>query len=144
MRIMFDTNAFDKILNSSDDLEILTVCGNNEYFITSIQEAELESIPDDCRRQTLLSVCKKVAQKTPTPAIVGYSKVGDCVLVDADDVYSDLLLETHSNIKDAMIGSAAIREMCIVVTNDKRFSKRLTQYSIPTMEYEEFIKSVKV
>ena len=49
-----------------------------------------------------------------------------------------------SNIKDAMIGSAAKREMCIVVTNDKRFSKRLTQYSIPTMEYEEFIKNVKV
>jgi len=143
MRIMFDTNAFDKILNSSDDLEIITACGENEYFITSIQEEELGGIPDDYKRRTLLSVCKKVAQKTPTPAIVGYSKIGDCMLIDADDVYSDLLLETHSNVKDAMLGSAAKREKCTVVTNDKRFSKRLKQYQIPTMEYEEFIKSIK-
>ena len=143
MRIMFDTNAFDKILNSSDDLELITACGENEYYITSIQEEELGSIPDDYRRQALLSACKKVALKTPTPAIVGFSKVGDCMPTDADDVYFDLLLETHSNVKDAMIGSAAKREKCTVVTNDKRFTKRLKQYKIPTTEYENFIKSIK-
>lgn len=144
MRIMFDTNAFDKILNSKDDLELITACGENEYYITSIQEEELESIPDDYRRQALLSACRKVALKTPTPAIVGFSIVGDCMLTDADDVYFDLLLKTHNNVKDAMIGSAAKREKCTVVTNDKRFTKRLKQYKIPTTEYEDFIEEIKL
>lgn len=143
MRIMFDTNAFDKMLRMEDDFEIIVACDNNDYFITSVQKEELENIRDDNKKQALLAMCTIVAKTTPTPAVVGYSKVGDCLLVDNEDIYFDLLLETHSNVKDAMIGSAAKREKCTVVTNDKRFSKRLKQYQIPSMEYEEFINTIK-
>jgi len=138
MRIMFDTNVFDKMLSSADDVEIIVACTSNDYFITSVQKEELANIRDENKKYALLEMCTIVAKATPTPAVVGYSKVGDCVLVDLEDIYSDLLTETHSNVKDAMIGSAAKRELCTVVTNDIRFSKRLINCHIPTMTYEDF------
>ena len=142
MRIMFDSNVFDKIHNSSEDLDRIVSFKENEYYITSIQKSELESISDEIKKQALLSICFEATQNIPTPAIAGLSKAGDCVVVDEDDVYSELLNATHSNMKDAMIGSAAKREGCTVITNDVRFSKRLKTCEIPTMSYDDFMNNM--
>ena len=142
MKIMFDSNVFDEIYNSTEALERIVSLKENEYYITSIQKSELESISDETKKQALLSICIVVAQIMPTSAVVGFSRVGDCVVVDEDDVYSELLNATHSNVKDAMIGSAAKREGCTVITNDVRFSKRLKKCQIPTMAYADFMNNV--
>lgn len=139
---MFDSNAFDRIYSSSKDLERIIACEEHEYYITSIQRMELENISDEKKKLALLSICKTVTQSTPTPAVLGFSKVGDCVVVGKDDVYLKLLTATRSNLKDAMIGTAAKMKACTVITDDVRFSKRLQKCHIPTKTYDEFISSI--
>ena len=142
---MFDTNAFDKMYTTDDDLDRIVASNKYEYYITSIQIEEIGNIPDsrkEQRKQNLMTLCKIGAQLLFVPAVVGHARLDCCVVADENDVYSDLLKVTHSNVNDAMIGSTAKRENCIVVTDDKDFSKRLKKHSVPTMTYNEFIQSL--
>lgn len=144
MKIMLDSNAFDKMQNL-DDLEKIVACDKYEYFITSIQIEEIGNIPDEkkeARIRNLLTLCKIRAKLLFVPAVLDHARVGLCSLVDKHDIYSDLLNPSRNNIHDAMIGSAAKRENCIVVTNDVDFIKKLHKHSIQTMRYEEFIDSL--
>ena len=145
MRIMFDTNAFDKMCSSNDDVEKIIASDQYEYFITSVQIEEIGNIPDikkEHRIQDLLVLCQIRAQLLFTPAVVGNARLGYCVAAGEDDVYSDLLKETRSNMNDAMIGSAAKIEQCTVVTDDDDFKKRLIKHGIPVLTYDEFIQSL--
>lgn len=145
MRVMFDSNAFDKMISAETDLDRIAESTKHEYFITSIQIEELANIPDDKREQrilNLLAMCKINARLLLTPAVIDHARIGFCVFADENDVYNDLLKASKSNVNDAMIGSTAKRENCTVVTDDDDFSKRLTKHSIPRMTYEEFIQSL--
>ena len=141
MRIMLDTNAIDKMYN---DLDIIVACNKYRYFITSVQVEEIKQIPSYMKEkkiQDFLAMSTIQPVSLPVPAVVGVAKVGDCVPSD-DSIYLDLLKETHSNIKDAMIGAAAKREACAVITDDVDFSKRLNKYGVHTMTYNEFRDSL--
>ena len=145
MRIMFDTNAFDKINASSEDLSRIVASNKYEFFITSIQVEEISNIPDSRKEQrtsNLLTLCKIRAHLLFVPAVVGHARLGFCVVSGSDDLYFDLLKQTHSNVNDAMIGSTAKRENCTVVTDDIDFSKRLRNHAVSTMTYEQFIQSL--
>ena len=143
-RIMFDSNSFDK-MHTSGELVKIAASERYEYYITSIQIEEIGNMPDEKkekRKENLLALCCLRAHLVPIPAVVDYARVGLCLPVGDDDVFSDLLTETGSNTRDAMIGSAAKREGCTVVTDDLRYSKKLKQNGIPTMTYQEFIRVV--
>lgn len=143
-RIMFDSNSFDK-MHASGELEKIATSEKYEYYITSIQIEEIGSIPDEKeaeRIDNLLALCCIRAHLVPIPSVVGNARVGLCLPVGDDDVLSDLLTVTRSNTHDAIIGSAAKREGCTVVTDDIRYSKKLKQNSIPTMTYDEFIRTI--
>ena len=145
MRIMFDTNAFDKMCSSNGDVEKIIASDQYEYFITSVQIEEIGNIPDtnkEQRIQDLLMLCQIRAQLLFTPAAVDSGRVGYCVVGGEEDVYSELLNETRSNKNDAVIGSTAKREQCTVVTDDKDFKKRLKKNGIPILSYDEFIRSL--
>lgn len=145
MRIMFDTNAFDKMQSSSEDIERIVANDENEYFITSIQIEEINNIPDarkEQRAKNLLVLCKIGAQLVYVPAVLGHARLGWCVISSEDDIYNDLLKPTRSNVNDAMIGSAAKREQCTIVTDDIDFAKRLQKHNISTMTYETFIHNL--
>ena len=69
--------------------------------------------------------------------------MGFSVFADAKDTtYAELLFENRSNVKDAMIGEAAKREGCVLVSDDGKFIKKLNKVGIPTMTFAEFIQSV--
>lgn len=77
---MFDTNVFDELLNSKIDLEALP--RNFKYYITHIQEDEIESMGEDKKekKDQLLSILNKFSGKLiPTEAnVLGVSQFGAC------------------------------------------------------------------
>ncbi|PJA87316.1 MAG: hypothetical protein CO141_00115 [Candidatus Moranbacteria bacterium CG_4_9_14_3_um_filter_42_9] len=79
---IFDTNVFDELLNSKIDLESLPI--NFKYYITHIQEDEIESMGDDKKgkKDQLLSILNKFSGKLiPTEAnVLGVSQFGACKL----------------------------------------------------------------
>ena len=146
MRIMFDTNAFDKMHSSETDVARIIESNKYEYYVTSVQIEEIGDIPDEKKEQrikNLLALCMLRAHLLYTPAVFGYSRFGYCIIADENDIYEDLLTDSRNNVKDAMIGSTAYRENCTIVTDDKDFTKKLKAHSISTMTYDEFMHSLK-
>lgn len=146
-KFMFDTNAFSSLLSSEIDWTTFFSKHKEDYefFITSIQIEELAKIPDkdmEKRILHLLCLCSMNVKLVPTIAIVGHARLNMCVLANGDDMYSKLLNTTHSNVCDAMIGDAAYREGCILVTDDTKFIKKLEGNKVPTMIFQEFCKFI--
>ena len=144
MRVIFDSNAFDK-MKDSDVLERIISSKTNELFITSQQVEEIGNIPDckkEKRIQLLMILCKMRARLLYVPAVFDKGRFDCSVFTEEDDVYYDLLNQTHSNQSDAMIGSTAKRENCIIVTDDIDFAKRLKKHDIQTITFEEFVDTL--
>lgn len=97
------------------------------------------------RIRHILCLCKMKATIVPTSIVMGYGRLGFCAFSDKDDTtYEDLLIENRSNVHDAMIGDAAKREGCLLITNDGRFMKKLHRNSIDTMSFEGFRNTVEI
>ena len=147
-KIMFDSNAFSSFINSELDwTSFFCQCeGKYEFYVTAIQIEELTEIHDskkESRIRHMLCLCQMRAKMVPNIFVVGYSRLGLSILADENDTtYEDLLFESRSNVKDAMIGEAAKREGCILVTNDTKFICKLHNVGIPTMTFEEFAKNI--
>ncbi|OGI27990.1 MAG: hypothetical protein A2359_02180 [Candidatus Moranbacteria bacterium RIFOXYB1_FULL_43_19] len=77
---MFDTNIFDELLNNKIDLNLLPK--NLKYYITHIQEDEIESMGEDKKEkknQLLLILSRFNGEMIPTEAnMLGVSKFGAC------------------------------------------------------------------
>ena len=147
---MFDSNAFSSLLNSNLDwTDFFPECeGKYEFYVTAIQIEELTEISDskkELRIQHMLCLCKMRAKMVPNILVLGYSRLGLSVFADENDkTYEDLLFESQSNIKDAMIGEAAKREGCTLVTDDTKFISKLHKVGIPTMTFDEFTRTVNI
>lgn len=142
MKIMLDTNIFDMLLK----VDINSLVSNSEYefCVTSIQIDELCRIPDEEKRSRVMQIISKLQAKLLyTPAVLGVARVGLCVVTETNDVYGNLVKANASNANDATIGSTAKREKCIVVTEDKDFTKRLKAQDIDTISFKDFLQLVK-
>lgn len=144
-KIMFDTNAFTALINSSMDWTKFFQIQKEEieFIITSIQVEELAKIPDtdqEKRIKHFLCLCSMNVKLIPTMGVFGYTRFGLSIFGDGEEinVYNSLLNNEKSNICDAIIGATAYREKCILITNDKRFRKKLISNSINTKTFEEF------
>ena len=147
-KIMFDSNAFSSLINSEINWPSFFAKHESKYefYVTAVQVEELSEIPDDkkeLRIQHMLCLCAMKAKLIPNILILGYGRLGFSVFADAKDTtYAELLFENRSNVKDAMIGEAAKREGCVLVSDDGKFIKKLNKVGIPTMTFAEFIQSV--
>ena len=82
------------------------------------------------------------AKMVPNVLVLGYGRFGLSVFADENDTtYEDLLFESRSNIKDAMIGEAAKREGCTLLTDDTKFISKLHKVGIPTITFDEFARN---
>ena len=139
-KIMFDSNAFDKLLRVLDNLR--QNIHKFDFYITAIQIEEIANIPDiksEKRVCNLLALCELRAKLVPVSFVFNHSRLGFCCFGDDEnDIYSLLLNENQSNVNDALIGEAAKREGCILVTDDTRFIKKLTDNNIPTITFQQF------
>lgn len=143
-KIMFDSNAFSSLLNSDMDwTNFFSQCEEKyEFYVTAVQIEELTEIPDskkESRIRHMLCLCKMRAKMVPNILVLGYGRLGLSVLADENDTtYEELLFESRRNVKDAMIGEAAKREGCTLVTDDTKFISKLHKVGIPTMTFDEF------
>jgi len=146
-KVMFDCNAFSKLLQLSDWQEFIAKARTKyELCVSSIQVEELAQIPDskmEIRIQHILALCEMKATVVPTAVVMGHGRLGFCAFADENDTtYEDLLNESRNNIHDAMIGDAAKREGCLLITNDGRFEKKLCRNGIETMSFEDFSATI--
>ena len=146
-KFMFDSNAFSNLLASHADWTSFFITHKDkfEFLITSIQIEELAKISDEDlenRIRHLLCLCCMNVKLVPTNAVVGSARLGMCILDNRQEVYKQLLNENRSNINDAMIGDAAHRENCTLITDDKKFIKKLKAVKIPTMTFREFCENI--
>ena len=147
-KVMFDCNAFSALLQLNDWKSFLSKAQDKyELCVASIQVEELARIPDskmECRIRHILCLCEMKATIVPTSIVVGYGRLGFCAFTDENDViYEELLNENRSNVRDAMIGDAAKREGCLLITNDGRFIAKLRKNSVDTMTFAEFTHAVE-
>lgn len=147
-KVMFDCNTFSKLLKLSDWQEFIAKARvKYELCVAAIQVEELAQIPDDkmeTRIQHILCLCEMKATIVQTAAVMEHGRLGFCAFADENDTtYEDLLNESKNNIHDAMIGDAAKREGCLLITNDCRFKKKLCRNGIDAMSFEAFAASIE-
>lgn len=148
LKCMFDTRAFNLMLDGSVPVEVLK--GRVSAHATHIQRDEINNTRDPERRAALLEVFNDIVTETvPTGSlVVGVSRVGaarlggDRVVPTASAVWdvsrwdkaswgaSDNLYSTlkgdldklnkskRNNVQDALIGETAIKGRYILVTDD--------------------------
>lgn len=147
-KVMFDCNTFTELLKMNDWQAFVSKAREKyEFCVTSIQVEELAQIRDkdmEKRIQHILCLCEVKATIVETSCVLGEARLGFCEFANENDTtYEDLLNENRKNVHDAMIGDAAKREGCLLITDDGRFINKLHRNSIDTMSFEEFRSTVE-
>jgi predicted nucleic acid-binding protein len=142
-KFIFDSNAFDKVVDG--EIELKTLQNNkNQYFATHIQMDELSRTKDKIRRKNLLDIFQKIKQtELPTESIVlgisryGHAKYGDGVTLEK--LRKGKIKETS----DSLIGEVGIKKKLILVTEDKTFRKKVNKCGGQAISFEEFKEMLK-
>ncbi len=147
-RFMFDTNVFGKILLIQVPHSLLT--DKHEYFVTHIQNDELNAAPQRVKNR-LLTVFQVIPQQLiPTEAaIIGISRI-DMAKIGDGGLYNLILselgnrkpLEPENNRKDALIGETAIKNEIILVTDDKALLDSVEGHGGKVMSFDTFQKVI--
>jgi predicted nucleic acid-binding protein len=150
LRYLLDTNAVNAAVDrgiGSDEL-----CKKGVY-ITHIQKNEIAETPQDARRAILSAGLKSLGPKnTPTSvAVYDISEWDNARWSDDDAVYSTLLQRVteldlrkgrnkklENQVRDAIIGSTAIKEGLILVTNDSSLTTATTEAGGNVITFEQF------
>lgn len=142
-KIMLDCNAFDDLVLYIDLL--ISKLDSYEYYIINVVEGELNKISDIAKRDRLLEMMNLLNVKIAytTPAIYGMVKYGMAKYGGDKTVYEKILKKTKSNIKDALIGSSAVKENCIVITNDGEFQRKMKNNGYQVLSTKDFIEQLK-
>ena len=143
MKIMFDSNVFDKlpffiskIKESNSDFS---------YYITSIQVEELCEIPDskkEIRKTNILMLADLRAKLIPTTiTVLGISRFGYTCLGEGK-VYNLILNKNHSNVKDAIIADTSVGEDCTLVTEDTDFYNKMKSNGYKVLKFNDFLQMI--
>lgn len=144
---MFDTNAFNRAVDSGADPKLLAARG--QLFVTHVQKNELQATKNTQRLEALLSVFEAVEQETvPTAAAVwGVSEWGGAEWGDADGLYGKMLANLNqrnknkgNNAHDVLIGVTAIKRQCVLVSNDGDLREVVIEHGGHAITFEEFMK----
>lgn len=124
MKVMFDTNVFNHILDGQIPLEHI----NSEWepVITHIQQDEINATANDVRRAALnTKVADIVRRRVPTETMVwNVSRWGEANWPGRESRYGEILALLDSkrprpnNIQDAIIADTCFYNDFLLVTND--------------------------
>ncbi|MGE5673396.1 MAG: hypothetical protein ACM3XM_05865 [Mycobacterium leprae] len=120
MKFMLDTNVFDRILGTPGMVSLLNTlskAGAITLLTTPVQEAELQAMPDARRRRVAQSILRQVV-----PADDGLDMAAPPGAVDPRT-----LMPSPKHLRDALIGAAASWQVDVLVTEDRRFAKRVRE-----------------
>ena len=142
--IMFDSNIFNKL--PSFIKKIKESKKEYSYYISTIQIQELAKIKDNKEEQRISNIIMLAdlrAHLVPTSVSVlgearlGYTRLGD------GSVYHKILNDSKNNISDAIIADTAVKEGCILITEDIKFQKKMKRHQYDVMSFDEFISSLE-
>ena len=149
---MFDTNIFNKILNDEIDLSKLPRKFN--YYVTYIQQDELNATKDRQRKKGLLKIFKKLKKEDlPTESLVldvsrlDYAKLSDGKL------YNKLLLKLKeldkkngkkktwkNQVGDVLVAETCIKNDLILVSEDKILRKVVQIFGGKAISLKQFLE----
>lgn len=126
MKVMFDTNVFNHILNG--EIEPHAIDRAWEPVATHLQWDEISKTPDDQRRRELQQIFEQfVKQSVATSAAVfGVSKWGQSKYATSESHYAEIASRLvalkrrkgYANEVDALIADTCIQNGLLLVTND--------------------------
>ena len=146
-RYMLDTMIFNRILDHDLDVKLFK-SKDFQILTTHIQRDEINNTPNDTRRNALLSVFEQIENPLPTEsALWGESNWGESKW-GSDNLVEEILKELDkedkrpNNPKDALIADTAIKNNCILVTEDGPLSKVVKNcFSGSVQSLYEFLNS---
>ncbi len=143
-KIMFDSNIYDIL---SQYIDVIKKSTNQfEYYVSSIQIDELCDIPDEkkeVRKRNMLMLVDLYAKLIPTACFaleyvrLGYAELGP------GNILNNIINEKKSNEKDAIIADTAVKNGCILVTQDIRLYNKMKSFNYPVQNMEEFLASIQ-
>jgi predicted nucleic acid-binding protein len=120
---MVDTNIINRILDHGLDLQNFKK-EDTKIFATHVQRDEINKTADVGRRDSLLSIFQEIVDSISTEtAFWGISKWNEAKW-SSDDLAQRILKELNkkkrkkNNTQDALIADTAIKNNCILVTED--------------------------
>lgn len=129
MRIMLDSNVFDKVAAKPEiihDLGLLTRTGELEIVSTHIQDDQLKKIPDRTKRDAVLGIPGRIVPTTEFVLDVSDLELSCLGNGEAGSLhYEDIRRGNPRHIEDALIALAAAHEADVLVTDDKRLGKKV-------------------
>jgi hypothetical protein len=140
IRIMFDNNILNKIVEGELDMSKIKGCNKFEIYATHIQTDEASSCKDENKRKMLiLNLTKLSPIIIPTESgVYGVSKWGEFKWGDKDSKVEDLRKGNNKHTEDALIGETAIKNGILLITNDKTLKSRVNLNSGRAINLEEF------
>ena len=141
-KIMFDTNEFDKVLDSNIDPDQIT--DKYEVYVTLIQMEEIRNIPEskkEKREKLLNTISKLKAISIPTPFTWDYFNFASFSF-SIEPAYWKVLKQTKANRNDALIAATAIHEECVLVTEDKEILRDMKKLNKPAYTFIDFSSTI--
>lgn len=144
MRLIFDSNIFDRIIDGT--LEIKNIINEgHQIYITHIQRDELEKCSKvDKRIKLLKSLHEPGINTIPTESFVydvsryGSAKYSNGVL------FEKIKNENVNHTEDALIGETAIKNDLILVTEDKDFRNKVNKEGGTALSINELMKTLEL
>ncbi len=145
---MFDTNVFNKILDEEIDVE--SVHKGKPYFVTHIQQNEIENTKNPERRKALLNTFHGI-NKTQVPTESGFwglSVWGGAKWSAEDGVIQAIIEKLNAKNKsktnnghDALIAETALKNKYTLVTDDGDLREVMLDMGGIAMSFQEFLSS---
>ena len=122
-KYMVDTMIINRILDYDVDLQKFKK-KDKRFFATHVQRDEIINTPNATRRDELLSIFEEIVVSIPTESALWGRSNWDESKWAADDLVEKILKELNikdrrrSNPQDALIADTAIKNNCILITDD--------------------------
>jgi len=150
MKVMFDSNVFDKIVSTQgliDDILALVADERLDIITTHIQEDELNHVSDAEKRQAVMRVPWRIIETSG--AIYGVSKYGQAKYGNGN-VQGHKLQDIHKgnpkHAEDALISLTALKQVDVFVTEDERLRNKVSRISasLQTWSFNDFVSHIKI
>ena len=144
---LMDTNAFNYIRDDKyADVATVARQARGRVYVTHHQADEINNTQDAARRAILAECLQTInADAWPTETfVIGKSRLGMAKLSDGGR-YNAILVELDkrkikkSNKADALIGETAEAHGCVLVSDDRDFSKVMTARGVRVIGWRQFI-----
>ena len=123
MKIMFDGNIFDRLIEAPEVVE--TIKSKHEIFITIVQIKELNNITDKVKKERVMELLDELSHKQ-IPIPISFSNLDFAHFSFGCGEYKEFIIGNSKQMyNDALLSDAAIEADCILVSNDKRVLKKV-------------------